>query len=156
MDCSPQLDDPTARAAKKNGGNSYFSPKKSSTASLNLPQYASCTDLEMSDEDNNETDASTADTSNSNRIPAPRQLTLEALQNKSLVVGWNPPPHFPSSKVECFQVIVDGNVEATVKPTSPEYGKQLRATVQVLSLAHNSQARYHLPLKWFHRGITSP
>ena len=27
-------------------------------------------------------------------------------------------------------MIVDGNVQATVKPTSPEYGKQLRATVQ--------------------------
>ena len=34
------------------------------------------------------------------------------------------------SQVECFQVIVDGNVQATVKPTSD--GKQLRATVQVL------------------------
>ena len=35
-------------------------------------------------------------------------------------------------QVECFQVIVDGNVQATVKPTAPDHGKQLRATVQVL------------------------
>ena len=96
------MDDPTARAAKKNAGNTYFSAKKSSAAaSLNLPQYASCTDLEMSDEDNNENNSTAAadNSSNSGRIPAPRQLTLEALQNKSLVVGWNPPPDFPSSKV---------------------------------------------------------
>ena len=99
------MDDPTTKAAKKNGGNTYFSAKKSSSsASLNLPQYASCTDLEMSDEDNNDANAASAsaaaDSSNSSgRVPAPRQLTLEALQNKSLVVGWNPPPHFPSSKV---------------------------------------------------------
>ena len=99
LEFSHQLDDPTIRAAKKNGGNTYFSAKKSSVASLNLPQYASCTDLEMSDEDNNENNASNADTSKSGRVPAPRQLTLEALQNKSLVVGWNPPPDFPSSKV---------------------------------------------------------
>ena len=100
-----QLDDPTTKAAKKNGGNTYFSAKKSSSsASLNLPQYASCTDLEMSDEDNNDANAASATASadsgnSSGRVPAPRQLTLEALQNKSLVVGWNPPPHFPSSKV---------------------------------------------------------
>ena len=98
------MDDPTTKAAKKNGSNTYFSAKKTSTASL--PQYASCTDLEMSDEDNNDANAASAsaaaaaDSSNgSGRVPAPRQLTLEALQNKSLVVGWNPPPHFPSSKV---------------------------------------------------------
>ena len=96
------MDDPTTKAAKKNGGNTYFTAKKTSTASL--PQYASCTDLEMSDEDNNDANAASAaaaaDSSNgSGRVPAPRQLTLEALQNKSLVVGWNPPPHFPSSKV---------------------------------------------------------
>ena len=104
LEFSHQLDDPTIRAAKKNGGNTYFSAKKSSVASLNLPQYASCTDLEMSDEDNNDANAASAtaaaESSNSSgRVPAPRQLTLEALQNKSLVVGWNPPPHFPSSKV---------------------------------------------------------
>ena len=96
------MDDTTTRAAKKNGANTYFSAKKSSAAaSLNLPQYASCTDLEMSDEDNNENSSTAAadNSSNTGRIPAPRQLTLEALQNKSLVVGWNPPPHFPSSKV---------------------------------------------------------
>ena len=97
------MDDPTTKAAKKNGGNTYFTAKKTSTASL--PQYASCTDLEMSDEDNNDANAASAsaaaaDSSNgSGRVPAPRQLTLEALQNKSLVVGWNPPPDFPSSKV---------------------------------------------------------
>ena len=53
---------------------------------------------------------------------------------------------FLISQVECFQVIVDGNVQATVKPTSPEYGKQLRATVQVckrLYLAFSTKVLNH-------------
>ena len=66
LEFSHQLDDPTIRAAKKNGGNTYFSAKKSSVASLNLPQYASCTDLEMSDEDNNENNADSA--SNTSKV----------------------------------------------------------------------------------------
>ena len=47
-------------------------------------------------------------------------------------------------QVECFQVIVDGNVQATVKPTSPEYGKQLRATVQVLRAHYLSMTSFTL------------
>ena len=46
------------------------------------------------------------------------------------------------SQVECFQVIVDGNVQATVKPTSD--GKQLRATVQVLRAHYLSMTSFTL------------
>lgn len=73
----------------------------------NLPQYASCTDLEATEDEGD-------GHHNEKRIPAPKQLTLEALQNKSLVIGWNP-PDYPVNKIDCYQVIVDGVIQSTIR-----------------------------------------
>eukprot|EP00095_Tigriopus_kingsejongensis_P012128 maker-scaffold560_size136926-snap-gene-0.23 protein:Tk12128 transcript:maker-scaffold560_size136926-snap-gene-0.23-mRNA-1 annotation:"rims-binding protein 2-like" len=75
----------------------------------NLPQYASCTDLDLTED---ESEGSI----NDSRVPAPKQLTVEAQQNKSLVVGWNP-PEYPVSKIDCYQVIMDGVVQSSTRST---------------------------------------
>jgi RIMS-binding protein 2 len=128
---SDELDETTVKTTTKSG-SAYFSARK--TVTNLLPQYASCTDLELSEEDENGGGGNSGDgggsSSNGGKVPAPKQLTLEALQNKSLVIGWNPPTDYSSNKIESYHVIVDGNVQATVEPTAENGSKQLRATVQ--------------------------
>lgn len=36
------------------------------------------------------------------------------MQNKSLVIGWNPPDNFSHGKIEAFRVVVDGGVRSVV------------------------------------------
>ena len=51
-----------------------------------LPQYASCTDLEMTE------DEADSPSSTSRKVPpAPWQLTMEAQHNKAVVIGWTAP-----------------------------------------------------------------
>ena len=52
-----------------------------------LPQYASCTDLEMTEDE-----ADSSPSSTSRKVPpAPWQLTMEAQHNKAVVIGWTSP-----------------------------------------------------------------
>ncbi len=86
------------------------------TKTTSLPQYASCTDLDATEDEEGDGHAVL-----SSRIPAPRQLTLEAQHNKALVIGWNPPE---GAQIECYHVMVDGTCQATVNsegegPTRP-------------------------------------
>ena len=86
-----------------------------------LPQYASCTDLDMTeDEDGAEIIKG---------IPSPRLLTFEPQQNRSVVIGWSP-PEVKSNLINAYQVIIDSSLHATVKPND------LKATVNNLDLSY--------------------
>ena len=83
-----------------------------------LPQYASCTDLEMTEDEGD--GASLA-----RKVPpAPRQLTMEAQHNKSIVIEWNA----PDVPVDRYEVVVDGIVHSTVK-------NDCKATISGLDLS---------------------
>ena len=86
-----------------------------------LPQYASCTDLDMT-EDEDGSDFIKG-------IPSPRLLTFEPQQNRSVVIGWSPPEIKPNL-ISAYQVIIDSSLHATVKPTD------LKATVNNLDLSY--------------------
>ena len=96
---------------------SYLQSKATS-----LPQYASCTDLDLTED---EGDGSSSNLLLTIRTLAPKQLTVEAQQNKSIVIAWNP-PECPIEKIDSYLVLVDGQAHATLKATE----SNLRATVQ--------------------------
>ena len=104
-----------------------FSLPEPSTSTLQksqplLPQYASCTDLDMTeDEDGAEMVIK--------GIPCPRLLTFEPQQNRSVVIGWSP-PDVKSNLINAYQVIIDSSLHATVKATD------LKATVNNLDLSY--------------------
>ena len=128
---SDEMDNPDD--SKKPMRNKKFSSSSSamseaqSTSTLQktqplLPQYASCTDLDMTeDEDGAEMVIK--------GIPCPRLLTFEPQQNRSVVIGWSP-PDVKSNLINAYQVIIDSSVHATVKPTD------LKATVNNLDLSY--------------------
>merc|ERR1712223_1784466 len=97
-------------------------------SSLTLPQYASCTDLEMTED---EGDGPSRD--NSMKVPPPpKQLTLETQHNKSLVIAWNPPDDLPVTKIESYEVLVDGVVHSSIKADD---NNSLKVTVNALDLS---------------------
>lgn len=102
--------------------NDYFSASRKSNP--NIPQYASCTDLDLTEDEAEDTSSAL------NRTPPPRQLTLEVQQSKALVIGWNP-PNYPVQKLECYKIVVDGKEETTVKATDVE----LKAIVTSVDLS---------------------
>ncbi|XP_042864732.1 uncharacterized protein LOC122248652 isoform X5 [Penaeus japonicus] len=50
-------------------------------------------------------------------IPPPVQLTLERQLNKSILIGWNPPPDAPPGSIESYHVYVNGLLKTTVRAT---------------------------------------
>ena len=97
-------------------------------SSLTLPQYASCTDLEMTED---EGDGPARD--NTTKVPPPpKQLTLETQHNKSLVIAWNPPDDLPVNKIESYEVLVDGVVHSSIKASN---NSSLKVTVNALDLS---------------------
>ncbi|KAB7495452.1 RIMS-binding protein 2, partial [Armadillidium nasatum] len=50
-------------------------------------------------------------------VPPPVQLTLERQLNKSILIGWNPPPDCPPGTIESYHVYVNGLLKTTVKAT---------------------------------------
>lgn len=89
-----------------------------------LPQYASCTDLDMTeDEDGSELALK-------GQIPCPRLLTFEPQHNRSVVVGWSP-PEVKANLINSYQVIVDSSVYCTVKATDLH-----KATINNLDLTY--------------------
>jgi hypothetical protein len=97
-------------------------------SSLTLPQYASCTDLEMTED---EGDGPSRD--NASKVPpSPKQLTLETQHNKSLVIAWNPPDDLPVTKIESYEVLVDGVVHSSIKSGD---NNELKVTVSALDLS---------------------
>nr|XP_027233664.1 peripheral-type benzodiazepine receptor-associated protein 1-like [Penaeus vannamei] len=48
-------------------------------------------------------------------IPPPVQLTLERQLNKSILIGWNPPPDAPPGSIESYHVYVNGLLKTTVR-----------------------------------------
>ncbi|XP_069188516.1 uncharacterized protein [Procambarus clarkii] len=50
-------------------------------------------------------------------VPPPVQLTLERQLNKSIVIGWNPPPDAPQGSIESYHVYVNGLLKTTVRAT---------------------------------------
>ncbi|CAL4059253.1 unnamed protein product [Meganyctiphanes norvegica] len=50
-------------------------------------------------------------------VPPPVQLTLERQLNKSIVIGWNPPPDAAPGSIESYHVYVNGLLKTTVKST---------------------------------------
>uniref|UniRef100_A0A0K2TTB7 RIMS-binding protein 2 n=1 Tax=Lepeophtheirus salmonis TaxID=72036 RepID=A0A0K2TTB7_LEPSM len=86
-----------------------------------LPQYASCTDLELTEDDEEFDDGSRS----RNALPPPQQLTVEMQLNKSFLVAWNAPGSGDDEEcnkryrtlvgeISSFQVIVDGTLHSSV------------------------------------------
>ncbi|XP_063587934.1 microtubule-associated protein futsch-like isoform X3 [Penaeus indicus] len=48
-------------------------------------------------------------------VPPPVQLTLERQLNKSILIGWNPPPDAPPGSIESYHVYVNGLLKTTVR-----------------------------------------
>ena len=84
----------------------YFSSRKAT-----LSHYASCTDLDMTED---EGDASDCNGGNDDNVAPPRHLTLETQMNKSFVIGWSA-PDCPAANIDHYEVIIDGEVKADVK-----------------------------------------
>ena len=78
----------------------YFTSRKAT-----LSHYASCTDLDITEDEGEEQEQNVA---------APKHLTLETQQNRSFVIGWSLPDPQPSS-LDCYEVLVDGEVKSVVK-----------------------------------------
>jgi RIMS-binding protein 2 len=85
----------------------YFTSRKATLSHY----YASCTDLDMTEDESGLESPATSD-----YIPPPKHLTLETQLNRSLLVGWTAPDCLPDL-VESYQVLLDGEVQATVKAT---------------------------------------
>ena len=101
-------------------GKKCFSSRKAT-----LSHYASCTDLDMTED---EAEAAGGDGGPpSNFVPAPKHLTLETQLNKTLLVGWIA-PETTGNLIDSYQVLVDGELSATVKAGGPE-DKTLKTTV---------------------------
>ena len=81
----------------------YFSSRKAT-----LSHYASCTDLDMTEDEGEASDAA------GEYVAPPKHLTLETQMNKSFVIGWSA-PECPVAYIDHYQVIVDGEVKANVK-----------------------------------------
>ena len=92
----------------------YFTSRKAT-----LSHYASCTDLEMTED---EADGAGCDAGD--WVAPPKHLTLETQLNKSFVIGWSP-PDCPASCIDHYQVIIDGEVKTYVKQAE----KSLKAIV---------------------------
>lgn len=82
----------------------YFTSRKAT-----LSHYASCTDLDMTED---EADAQ----STSDYVAPPKHLTLETQLNKSFVIGWSSSDCL-ASYIDHYQVLVDGEVKNTVRST---------------------------------------
>ena len=91
----------------------YFSSRKAT-----LSHYASCTDLDITEDEAEAAEAS------SDYVSPPKHLTLETQMNKSFVIGWSPPDCNPSF-IDLYQVLVDGQVKCNLKSTE----KPLKAVV---------------------------
>lgn len=50
-------------------------------------------------------------------VSPPVQLTLERQLNKSILIGWNPPPDAPAATIESYHVYVNGLLNTTVRAT---------------------------------------
>ena len=107
----------------------YFTSRKAT-----LSHYASCTDLDIT-EDEGEGQADT------DHVAAPKHLTLETQLNRSFVIGWSHPQPQPTS-LDCYQVLVDGQVKEVVKAGEKslkavahgyDFGKVHRISVKTVS-----------------------
>ena len=81
----------------------YFTSRKAT-----LSHYASCTDLDMTE------DEADAASDSGDYVAPPKHLTLETQMNKSFVIGWSP-PECPATYIDHYQVMVDGEVKSNVK-----------------------------------------
>ena len=70
----------------------YFSSRKAT-----LSHYASCTDLDMTEDEADAGDDSV------DFVSPPKHLTLETQLNKSFVIGWSP-PECPATYIDHYQV----------------------------------------------------
>ena len=82
----------------------YFTSRKAT-----LSHYASCTDLDMTED---EADGAGSDAGD--WVAPPKHLTLETQLNKSFVIGWSS-PDCPAAFIDHYQVIIDGEVKTNVK-----------------------------------------
>jgi len=82
----------------------YFTSRKAT-----LSHYASCTDLDMTEDEADAVSETAGD-----YVAPPKHLTLETQLNKSFVIGWSS-PECPSSYVDHYVVLVDGEVKSNVK-----------------------------------------
>jgi RIMS-binding protein 2 len=106
----------------------YFTSRKAT-----LSHYASCTDLDITEDEEEGQEVE--------NVAAPKHLTLETQLNRSFVIGWSPPGGEHSS-LDCYQVIVDGDVKDMVKAGDKalkavvhgyDFGKVHRISVKTLS-----------------------
>ena len=113
----------------------YFTSRRAT-----LSHYASCTDLDITEDEGDGQEAEHA--------AAPKHLTLETQLNKSFVIGWSPPTNQPSS-LDSYQVMVDGEVKEEVKATEKalkavahgyDFGKVHRISVKTVSASRKSSA----------------
>lgn len=89
-----------------------------------LPQYASCTDLDMTeDEESGEM--------LKGQVPCPRLLTFEPQHNRSVVIGWSP-PDIKASLIMSYQVIVDSSVYCNVQASATDF----KASIANLDLSY--------------------
>lgn len=122
MSSDEGLDEPSSAATvrKKDQKQPMQMPQKTS-----LPQYASCTDLDMTEDEDGGGEMLKG------QVPCPRLLTFEPQHNRSVVVGWSP-PDIKASLIVSYQVIVDSSVYCNVKATSTD----LKATIANLDLSY--------------------
>ena len=88
-----------------------------------LPQYASCTDLDMTEDDDDQELGLKG-----GQVPCPRHLTFEPQQNRSVVIAWSP-PEIKAHLICSYQVIVDSTLYTAVKGT-------LKTTINNLDLSY--------------------
>ncbi len=105
-------------------------PRKSVLTKTSLPQYASCTDLDMTED---EYEASPE--INLKAVPCPRLLTFEPQLNRSVIIGWSP-PEVKASLIGSYQLILDSNVFCTVKNGLSHNEEPLKATIPNLDLGY--------------------
>ena len=82
----------------------YFTSRKAT-----LSHYASCTDLDMTED---EADGAGSDAGD--WVAPPKHLTLETQLSKSFVIGWST-PDCPAAFIDHYQVIIDEEVKTNVK-----------------------------------------
>lgn len=99
---------------------------------VSLPQYASCTDLDMT-EDEDGPEAAAAVIGLKGQVPCPRLLTFEPQQNRSIVIAWSP-PETKANHISAYQLIVDSGLYATLK-ASDFPSNNFKATITNLDLS---------------------
>ena len=124
--------------SKRNKSFTHSEPNQQSILQkTSLPQYASCTDLDMTEDEGDVSEVAHVHSAVKGQVPCPRLLTFEPQHNRSVVIGWSP-PDVKANFITSYQVIIDSSVHANV-PVDEVNG--LKATINNLDLSHRDAAR---------------